>query len=396
MLNIEQINQIENQVESAAISFSHLSDDLIDHICCDVETRMDKGETFDQAFKNVKEKIGIEGLKKIEDQTLLIINQNYLIMKKALYVLSIISASLVVLSGIFKILHLPGASILLVFSFMALVLGFLPLLFLTRNKEDKERKQVWVNITGYLASSIFLLSVLWGIMHWPGRIWLLILSWILILGFFLPAYIISTIKAKDIVQRITNIGVILLIVFILVVRIVISFNSSPYYYVQHDTVVNNLHEMTEYYTHQNEYLYNRLIEDTSLTLAEKKSILLLKEKSAAFESELVSLALDIDRINDYRSLRIKDKKPDDFEARVEKIRLLAIDYRASIIKEFSLSEDMRKLFERTCETEGSKEMNIYEIYFTRPAFMIRNTLFRLNRDLLIIENEILEQIRERV
>lgn len=39
-------------------------------------------------------------------------------------------------------------------------------------------------------------------------------------------------------------------------------------------------------------------------------------------------------------------------------------------------------------------MNIYEIYFTRPAVMIRNNLLRLNRDLLMIENELLGQMKE--
>lgn len=63
MLNVSQIDRIEKQVQLAGISFSHLPDDLIDHICCDVETRMDKGETFDQAFEKVKVEIGIERTK---------------------------------------------------------------------------------------------------------------------------------------------------------------------------------------------------------------------------------------------------------------------------------------------------------------------------------------------
>lgn len=204
---------------------------------------------------------------------------------------------------------------------------------------------------------------------------------------------VSTVKRKDITQRITNIGVILLIVFLLVIEIVMTFNSRQTNYTRQDMVVNNLPEMTEYYTHQNEHLYKMLIEDTTLSLEEKKSILFLKEKSAAFEGELVSLALDIDRLNNQKSLRIKDKKPANFEERVEKIRQMAINYQTSLMNEFSLSEDMKKLLERTCDTEGTKEMNIYEIYFTRPAIMIRNNLFRLNRDLLIIENELLEDMK---
>ena len=99
MLSVEQIERIEGQVITAGISFSHLAEDLTDHICCDVEDLMKHGESFEQAFENVKDKIGIEGLKNIESQTLLFINQNYLIMKKALNVLQLSPWSLLFLAG---------------------------------------------------------------------------------------------------------------------------------------------------------------------------------------------------------------------------------------------------------------------------------------------------------
>ncbi|MGC9343036.1 MAG: hypothetical protein ACP5E3_10070 [Bacteroidales bacterium] len=396
MLNIDQIENIEKQVQKAEISFSHLADDLVDHICCDVENRMNNGESFDQAFAKVKDKIGIEGLKNIQEQTLLIINQNYLIMKKALYVLSVSIVFLLVLSGVFKIFHLPGASLLLFVAFIGLIVGFIPLLFLTRNKEDSDRKQVWVNLSGYLASTVFLLSILWTIMHWPGRIWLVVFSWILILGFFLPSFLGTILKNRNDGQRLTNIGVVLLIVLLLVMDMVFSFNSKRSAYTQQDVVVNNLPEMTAYFDHQNEILYKILLDDSTLNTQTRRSILLLKEASMEFESELISLAMDIDRLNDFNSLRLKDKKPDDFELRVEKIRQLSDNYRQSLKNEFSLTEDLVKLVDRTCDTRGTKEASIYDLYFTKPAVMIRNNLYRLNRDVLLIENELLEHTREQI
>jgi hypothetical protein len=396
MLNVDQIENIEKQVQKAEISFSHLADDLVDHICCDVENRMNNGETFDQAFEKVKETIGIEGLKNIQEQTLLIINQNYLIMKKALYVLSVAIVSLVVLSGVFKIFHLPGASLLLFVAFVGLILGFVPLLFLTRNKEDSERKQVWVNLSGYLASTVFLLSILWTIMHWPGRTWLVVFSWVLILGFFLPSYLSTIFKNKNEGQRLTNIGVVLLIVLLLVMDMVFSFNSRRSSYTHQDTVVNNLPEMTAYFDHQNEVLYKTILGDSALNPEIQKRIFLLKEKSEEFENELISLARELDHLNDFKSARLKDKKPADFELRVEKIRQLSDNYRESLKNEFPLAEDLVKLIDRTCDTRGTEEASIYELYFTKPAVMIRNNLFRLNRDLLLIENELLEQTREQI
>ena len=392
MLSIENIDTIEREVELSGISFSHLSDDLVDHICCDVESQIQNGILFEEAFKSVKEKIGVEGLKRIEDQTILIINQNYIIMKKALNVLSIFSASLVIISGLFKILHFPGASILLNLAFMGLLFGFIPLLFLTRNKEDKERKQVWVNISGYLTATVFLLSLLWAMMHWPGRSWLVLLSWILIIAFFLPAYISTVLKEKNNEKRFTHIGVILLIVFLVVIQIVLTVNSTRSPYIQYDTVINNSAEMTSYLEHENNYLYAVTEKDSLLSENQLSLIENLSEQSANLKTELMSLAMEIDKLNDFQRIRMKDNKPVNYKERIDNLLVHTLSFDVEITEKFNLSPEMKSLILKTFESQSDGLISMYDLYFSRKLIVVRNNLLRLHNNILFIENEILTDI----
>jgi len=47
-----------------------LTDDLIDHVCCDVEYEMQQGLTFPEAYRRVKQKMGFRRLKEIQEETL--------------------------------------------------------------------------------------------------------------------------------------------------------------------------------------------------------------------------------------------------------------------------------------------------------------------------------------
>ena len=392
MLSIENIETIEKEVELSGISFSHLSDDLVDHICCDVESQMQNGILFEKAFKSVKEKIGVEGLKRIENQTILFINQNYIIMKKALNVLSIFSASLVIISGLFKILHFPGASILLSLAFMGLLFGFIPLLFLTRNKEDKERKQVWVNISGYLTTTVFLLSLLWAMMYWPGKSWLVLLSWILIITFFLPAYISTILKEKNNEKRFTHIGVILLIVFLVVIQIVLTVNSTRSPYTQYDTVINNSTEKTSYLEHENYYLHAIIEKDSLLSESQLSQIKILNEQSANLKTELMSIALEIEKLNDFQRIQMKENKPANYRERLENLQVHTISFKEEIAGKFNLSPEMESLILKTFDGKNNGLISMYDLYFSRRLIVVRNNLLRLHNDILFIENEILTDI----
>ena len=56
-LSLHHIDQICRDISRQEITFSHLLEDLIDHVCCDVEDEMRKGMSFTDAYQRVKQKM---------------------------------------------------------------------------------------------------------------------------------------------------------------------------------------------------------------------------------------------------------------------------------------------------------------------------------------------------
>ncbi len=59
-LSFQNIEDISLDIRRQEITFSHLADELIDHICCDVENEMNNGLGFKDAYKRVKQRMGPE------------------------------------------------------------------------------------------------------------------------------------------------------------------------------------------------------------------------------------------------------------------------------------------------------------------------------------------------
>ena len=52
-LSLQHIDQISRDIRRQEITFSHLLEDLIDHVCCDVEYEMQAGLNFAEAYNRV-------------------------------------------------------------------------------------------------------------------------------------------------------------------------------------------------------------------------------------------------------------------------------------------------------------------------------------------------------
>jgi hypothetical protein len=119
-LTITNIEFLTREIRSSGITYSHLQDDLIDHVCCDVENEMLQGLPFDKAYERVKQKIGIDGLNRIQENTMLLIDKNYRIMKTLMKISGVLAPILIALGTMFKMEHWPAAGILIVIGFFIL------------------------------------------------------------------------------------------------------------------------------------------------------------------------------------------------------------------------------------------------------------------------------------
>lgn len=196
-LTLKQIEIIAGDVTAGGITFSHLHEDLVDHICCMVEEGLYAGLPFDVAYNKVKQMYGAKGLKKVQEDTILLIDKKYRIMKKTMKTIGLVSLALVTIGALFKIQHWPGAGILLTLGFFILGAVFMPSALWVMKKESKLKGPVFIYIISLIGSLPFIFGFLFKIQHWPGAGILLTLGFSILAGILLPALLITKLLDKD-------------------------------------------------------------------------------------------------------------------------------------------------------------------------------------------------------
>jgi hypothetical protein len=133
-LTAEQIEFIQQDIRSRGITMHGLIDSLTDHICCAIEN--DTETDFDTAYTNAIEAFGDDGLQKTQHSIALLFNlKKEITMKRTMYVLGYIAVLLSTTGLLFRTMHWPGASIMLVVGVVLLNVGFLPMFFYNRYKQ---------------------------------------------------------------------------------------------------------------------------------------------------------------------------------------------------------------------------------------------------------------------
>lgn len=166
-LSLDQVQLIERDVQAEGISYSHLEYDLLDHVCCDIEDRMRTGISFDEAYQTVKQDIGSQGLRRVQQETLLLINKNYRMMKKSMKTLGTIALASVSIAAIAKIMHWPGSSLLILISTVIVSTVFFPSALYVWYKEVFQKKHGFIVVLAFLAGFSFMNGSLFKIQHWP-------------------------------------------------------------------------------------------------------------------------------------------------------------------------------------------------------------------------------------
>lgn len=214
-LNIKQVEIIASDVHLAKITLSHLADDLIDHICCEVEAEMSLGKNFKDAYDSVRQVFGIRDLQKIQENTRYLIDKNYKLMKTTMKVSGLISLILLGLATVMKIMHWQGAGVGMVLGFFILSMLFFPTALYVNFRDSHKKKNPLLHISVLLGGIVFMAGILCKIMHWPGSGYMIIAGAFILLWIFLPILLYLQIKkAKSGSEKILYvIGVFALIIF---------------------------------------------------------------------------------------------------------------------------------------------------------------------------------------
>lgn len=221
-LNEKEIEILNREIEKQGLTYTQLQNELLDHLCCDIEAKMDEGLAFLKAFEEVRQRLENNRIQEIQEETLLLINQKYRMMKKFMYILGTIAPSLVIIGAFFKLMHWFGSGVLLVMGSFLLGAVYLPVFAMvsirdTRKKEKQVNKLLYV--AGVLTGFVFITSMLFKIMHWPGAGLGVLISVILAVGFFIPVLVAHALKDKE--NQLQNFSILIFVFSFMAVNIMV-------------------------------------------------------------------------------------------------------------------------------------------------------------------------------
>ncbi len=196
-LSLQNIDQISRDINKQEITFSHLLEDLIDHVCCDVENEMQKGLDFKAAYHSVKQKMGSRRLKEIQEETLYAVDTKYRYMKNTMKITGVAGTILFGFAALFKIQHWPGAGIMMTIGAVILAFVFLPSVLSVLWKETHNRNRLFLFISAFFAGILFISGTLFKIQHWPLAGAILTLSALCGILFFIPALALSRLSEPE-------------------------------------------------------------------------------------------------------------------------------------------------------------------------------------------------------
>jgi hypothetical protein len=221
-LTDKEIEILNKEIDKRGLTYTQLQKELLDHLCCDIEAKMDEGLEFLKAFEELRSRLENNWIQEIQEETLLLINQKYRMMKKSMYILGTIAPSLLILGAFFKLQHWPGASVLIVLGSFLLGAIYLPVFAMvsirdTRKKEKRVNKTLYV--AGVITGFIFITGILFKVMHWPGANVALMTSVLLALAFFIPVLVTHALKDKE--NQMQNFSILIFVLSFMAVNIMV-------------------------------------------------------------------------------------------------------------------------------------------------------------------------------
>jgi hypothetical protein len=223
-LSDKQIDYILNDISARGVEMESLQLNLHDHVCCIIEQNLEENGDFESFYQKTIKTFYKDALWEIEEETILLLTfKNYYVMKKIMIMSGTFSAAAMIFGILFKFMHWPGASALIILGIGSSSIIFLPLLFVLKSKDSHQTKDKIILGIGILAGILLSLSILFKVMHWPYVMVLGYASVILIGLVLLPIFFITGIKNPE--NKINTIAI--SIVMIMVCGLWLTLVVSP-------------------------------------------------------------------------------------------------------------------------------------------------------------------------
>lgn len=200
MITDEQFSYISKRIKQSGISAIEVQDDLIDHFCCMVEIEMQRGKSFEEAYQNAYQQTTPNGFEEIQYETFFLLNHKKLIlMKQFTYISGYLFALSTTAGAFFKIMHFPGANIMLFSGLLGLSFIFLPLLLFNKFKDKvfnvMSEKLKW--IFGTLSLMMIIIGSCFKVLHLQGAMVIFGLGMLIFGLLFLPFFFFRMFKSSQ-------------------------------------------------------------------------------------------------------------------------------------------------------------------------------------------------------
>jgi hypothetical protein len=210
-------------------------------------------------------------------------------MKKFIYISGIVIINIFVFGALFKIMHWPGANVLIMLGLGSFCIGFLPLAFIHSYKGNgNQYKSLY--IAGFICAFITFIGAMFKILHWPGAGWFLLVGIPLPFLYFLPMYIYHQNKAKE-KSAVNLLGVMFLMVYVAVFSAILALNVSRDILNTFVTTENDIAKTNDLFANKNKLIYENL--EKSGIARNKEKLAQLKTKSAALYTQLNNIKIEL-------------------------------------------------------------------------------------------------------
>ncbi len=221
----DQYERIKGDLVGFGLTYDRLMEDVLDHVCCMVEEEMEQGEDFETSYERVLHSIGEKRLPELQHQTLLNLDKKFQRMKRFTYLTGLTGSGMTLLGAFFKMMHWPLAGILLSLGFLLVGLVFLPLYFILSYREQAEKPHIIFPIVGFLTIFLILTGAVFKIMHWPGANIMMVVSLGVLAVGFIPLFVVQIFK-KTPGRRVSTPYVIMLLIGISIIALLSRINLS--------------------------------------------------------------------------------------------------------------------------------------------------------------------------
>ena len=294
VLSEQQVSFILDDIRRNGIELEELQLNLLDHICCVIENEMSPEQDFDEFYRIVITRFYKRELREIQEETELVLTfKHYYTMKKVMLLSGTFAAIGIIIGSFFKVMHWPGAAVLFVLSIFILSFIFLPILFLIKAKEVKEKREKITLGIATLFGILVSISSLFKVMHWPGATIMWLISLGILIFIFLPIYFFGGIKNSE-----TKMNTIVTSVLILfaggLLFLLTSLRPSQQIHYLFASSIQGIDKAYAFASKQNELKYASLSTDSTKSQADlselKNSCNSLCSKIEAAKKQIIDFA----------------------------------------------------------------------------------------------------------